>query len=677
MCAILLAILLGLSSFGSAVQPNILYILADDLGYADLSVQGWADLEFTTPHIDSIFTGGARFKAGYVSNSVCAPSRAGLLTGRSGNRFGFESNIPHAFAELPGSRIGLDPGQKTIADVLKGAGYKTYAIGKWHVGDNDDLFHPNLRGFDEFYGMIGGSRSYFQLTAYDHLDSVQSNGVWITEPEDMYVTDFLTDQALTYISDQTASHPDQPWFMYMSYTAPHSPMHAKAEDIARVPLANHFSGSSDNINRQIYGAMVVSMDDNVGRLLNSLDALGISSNTVVVFHSDNGGPLKGQNWSINSPLKGNKGSLWEGGVRVPFAISWPGTIPAGQVFDHDCPVSSLDMMPTFAAVSGADHIEEIRTDGINLMPLLTNAVTTSSPRMLFWRRGIKAQVAIRSGNWKFYHNRSNGEICLYDLSSGADESTNKKSTEPAILARLQSEYAEWEATLPDPAWGAWMENNGPLFAVTTYDLAEAVRTLPYNMPLTYSQRLTGAPAAWSILSGKPDWLSIDPATGTLSGTPSLTDAAYNYIQLQIFDGANTSIYNVPLRIAIDGDRDEIPDLWELEQFGGLAASNGGDDNYDGDRHSDWGEYIAGTDAANSASYFHPVLTSAGQGRLEVSFEAVSNRIYTLETSETLMTNSWNHADSAGPFPGNSQQTLQYIDPGNPDSLFGRITISLE
>ncbi|MDF7825371.1 sulfatase-like hydrolase/transferase [Pontiellaceae bacterium B12227] len=523
-------------------KPNILYILADDLGYADIGANGWAELEFTTPHIDSIFNAGVRCKAGLVSNSVCAPSRAGLMTGRSGSRFGFESNLPAAQWDA-GSRIGLDPTQKTIPDVLKTAGYKTFGLGKWHIGGNTELFHPNLRGFDEWYGLLGGSRSYWQVTGYNKDDSIEHNGVWVQEPADMYITDFLTDQALDYIADQSTNNPAQPWFMYMSYTAPHAPMHAKASDLARVPLVSHFGTTADNEKRQIYGGMVVSLDDNVGRLLDQLELLGIAENTMVVFHSDNGGPPD-QNWSRNNPLRGKKGELWEGGIRVPFAISWPGTIPAGQVADYDSPVSSLDLMPTFAAISGADQLQEIRTDGINLMPFLTNAVATTAPRKLYWRRGDTSKIAIRSGDYKYYYNRTTGAEYLFNHGSGSGEwdSGNKANSEPAKLAELQAEWAAYEATITDPHFNA----GGPLLAVTTYDLDEAQTNTPYSMPLTYST--PGPSCTWSIVSDKPDWLSINPVTGELSGTPSVTNAYYNYIQLQVSDGSNTSTYNVPLRI---------------------------------------------------------------------------------------------------------------------------------
>lgn len=655
---------------GETTKPNILYILADDLGYADVSANGWADLEFTTPQIDTIFNGGLRAKAGYVSNSVCAPSRAGLLTGRSGSRFGFEANVPPAQWE-PGSRMGLDPSQRTIPDVLKVAGYKTFGLGKWHLGGNTSLFHPNIRGFDEWYGFLGGARSYWQISEYDIDSSIEHNGVWVQEPADMYATDFLTDQALAYISDQTVNHPDQPWFMYLSYNAPHHPMDAKPEDIARVPLTNHFGTASDNAYRQIYGGMVVSMDDNVGRVLDLLDALGIASNTMIVFHSDNGGPPD-QNWARNNPLRGKKGELWEGGIRVPFAISWPGTIPAGQVADHDSPVSSLDLMPTFAAISGADQLQQIRTDGMNLMPFLTNAVSTTSPRKLFWRRGVTTKIAIRSGDYKYYRNRTTGDSYLFNHGSGSGEWGNLADSEPAILAQLQAEWAEYEATLADPHWGG-----DYLLAITTYDLDKAVTNQPYSMPLTYSTP-AGETCTWSILAGKPDWLSIDPSTGELSGTPSATNEYYNYIQLEIDDGAgNTSTYNVPL--LVQGSNNIGLEDWKAEH--GLAGAPGDADS-DADGIPDMVEYALGGNPSQPDEVELPKLEIGSQSLSYSHLRRKTPSInYDVMVTDDL-TLTWSNAPVVGTSPvdrgdGFEELTLTLdIDPSVVTQKFMRLDVSV-
>ena len=420
-------------------KPNILYILADDMGYADISVQGGQ--QYQTPNIDAVFNSGVRFTNGYVTNSVCAPSRAGLLTGRMGSHFGFEANLPNE-SRRSDSTIGLDPAQQTIADVLKPLGYKTYCVGKWHLGYNVDLFHPNHRGFDEFVGLLGGSRSYFKID-YDVGNSLQHNGTYIDEPEDIYVTDYLTDRAIDLIHDQHENAPDQPFFIYMSYTAPHGPMHAKESDLERV---SHI----EKERRRIYAAMVLCLDDNVGRLQDCLDELGISDNTIVVFMSDNGGPL--HNGSYNGPLKGKKGQLWEGGIRVPFGMKWAGVIPPGQV--SDTVVSSVDLLPTFVAAAGADGSEPIVTDGLNLLPLLTGAVEALPMRNLFWRRGEKRNIAARFQNYKYAKERVSGQVFLFDLENDMSERNNLANSNPEILQMMQKIQTEWEVTVPDPAFSS-------------------------------------------------------------------------------------------------------------------------------------------------------------------------------------------------------------------------------
>lgn len=424
----------------SARQPNILLILADDLGYGDLSVQGCT--QFQTPHIDSIAEKGIRFRQGYVSNSVCAPSRAGLLSGRIG--IGFESNLPH------NSKYGLDPSLPTMADLLKGAGYKTFCIGKWHLGYQPE-HHPNQRGFDEFYGLIGGSRSYFAETTTPKLiregKMLERNGKVEDDPEGSYITDRLTEGAIDYLNDHFKKQPNQPFFMYLSYTAPHGPLHAKPG------YAERFQKKLKNPERQIYAGMMVSFDESVGQMLECLEKNRVLEDTLIVFLSDNGGP-ESDNASDNGALKGEKGSLWEGGVRVPFFVRWDGTIPAGRVVDD--PVISLDLMPTFGAIAGVS--QKVKTSGIDLWPLWLGKTDRLPERNMFWRRGGKMQCGFRDGQFKWLENRRTGDQWLFDLDADASEENNLLKQYPERAEKMKRAYQKWESSVPDPVFeSGWKE----------------------------------------------------------------------------------------------------------------------------------------------------------------------------------------------------------------------------
>lgn len=425
-------------ALAEAKKPNILYILADDLGYADLSVHGCK--QYKTPHIDRIFTSGVRFEEGYVSNSVCAPSRAGLLTGKLGSRFGFEANLPHKLASQPGSTIGLDPKEKTIADVLKPAGYTSYCLGKWHLGDNPDFFHPNKRGFDHFFGLMGGSRSYFKIE-FDPNKSMQYNGEFIKERDGFYMTDDLTDRALSFLESESKN--DTPFFMYLSYTAPHGPMDAKPEHLKQL---SHIKKEK----RRKYAGMMLSLDENVGRVLNALEEYGMMENTLIVFMSDNGGPLD-HNASWNGDLRGKKGTLFEGGVRVPFAVSWKGVIPEGQVCGEK--VISVDLLPTFAGLAGV-HPKDYGTDGVDLMPLLKQEVEDLEERDFYWRRGRTQQIGMRAGQYKMMVNRNKGMRYLYDMETDHSEKMNLAKKMPELFSELEKRYLAWEKTVPAPAFNS-------------------------------------------------------------------------------------------------------------------------------------------------------------------------------------------------------------------------------
>ena len=293
---------------------NVVILYADDAGYADFGFQSITDeaMEGLTPHIDSIASAGVRFTNAYMSGAVCSPSRAGMLTGRYQQRFGHELNIPPGYM-----KGGLPLTERTIADRMKAAGYATGIIGKWHLG-YPPPYQPNRRGFDRFFGLLQGSRPYFPMKKPTPHRVVQLNGE--PTPESGYVTDRFGNGAAEFIK----AHRDRPFFLYVSFTSPHGPLQAKVSDLAKL---DHIKDKR----RRTYAGMVKCMDDNVGRILATLRECGLENKTLVVFTNDNGGQTK--TGAVNTPLKGHKGQIWEGGIRVPMSMRWPGRIAEKTVVD--------------------------------------------------------------------------------------------------------------------------------------------------------------------------------------------------------------------------------------------------------------------------------------------------------------------------------------------------------
>ncbi|MBI4579863.1 MAG: sulfatase-like hydrolase/transferase, partial [Planctomycetes bacterium] len=343
-------VLLGLTICGPALaaepagaRPNIVLIVADDLGYADLGCQGAKDI--ATPSIDSLAAGGVRFTNGYVSCPVCSPTRAGLLTGRYQQRFGHEFNPgPPARAE---PHFGLPLTEKTIADDLKTAGYVTGMVGKWHLG-YQPKFHPTKRGFDEFFGFPGGAHSYVDAKA-DPANLIYRGTTPVDEKE--YLTDAFAREAAAFV----ARHAKERFFLYLPFNAVHSPLQAPDK------YKERFASINDP-KRQTMAAMLSAMDDAVGAVLKELRDRGIFENTLIFFISDNGGPTPG-NASRNTPLSGFKAQVWEGGIRVPYLIQWPGRVPAGRVYEQ--PVIALDILPTAVAAAGGSVPADRKLDGVN------------------------------------------------------------------------------------------------------------------------------------------------------------------------------------------------------------------------------------------------------------------------------------------------------------------------
>ncbi len=412
----------------SAGKPNILVIVADDLGYHDVGFNGGT--EIPTPNLDRLASRSIRCTSGYVSHSFCSPTRAGLLTGRYQQRFGHENNP----AYLPDdTKAGLPVSQATIADRLKKLGYATGAVGKWHLGAHPQ-FHPNRRGFDEYFGFIGGGHIYLPggKGGEEYNLPLQFNGE--PRPFDGYLTAILGREAAAFIQ----RHRDEKWLLYLAFNAPHTPLVATDELLAK------FSAIADP-NRRAYAAMVHGMDAAIGDVLASLDATKQRDDTLVFFVSDNGGPdltSRGLgNFTDNSPLRGCKGQVYDGGIRVPFLISWPARLKPA-VCHH--PVISLDFLPTAIAAAGGAAKADAMLDGLDLLPFLSGEKNGPPHETLFWRTGGPGgNYSARSGDWKFVKlGRQPAE--LYDLSSDIGEKNNLAREQPEILAKLQAAVESWD-----------------------------------------------------------------------------------------------------------------------------------------------------------------------------------------------------------------------------------------
>ena len=421
-------------------QPNFIIILTDDQGYADVGFNGSKDIR--TPNIDRIANEGTKFTNGYVSYAVCGPSRAGLLTGRYQGRFGFGRN---PVKDPTDSNAGMPLEEQMIAEVLKPVGYTSSIIGKWHMGLHPK-FHPNKRGFDHFYGFLNGGHHYLpELLIHNDIYSLPKGGTdYATKINhngdvveiDEYLTDELSNEAVNFIERQQ----DNPFFLYLAYNAPHGPMQATKNYLDR---NKHIKDKK----RQTYAAMITAVDDGVGRVLNKLKELDIDDNTLVFFLSDNGGSRKYP--SSNAPLRGHKSDYFEGGIHVPFAVRWPGKIPAGQHYEN--PVSSLDILGTFAALAKAPIAKERPLDGVNLMPFITGDDKGIPHEVLFWRNFDQGTLATRRGDSKVIHSQKEGDH-LYNLTTDLAETNNLKEKNPDQFEQHKAEVKAWEKELIDPVF---------------------------------------------------------------------------------------------------------------------------------------------------------------------------------------------------------------------------------
>lgn len=411
-------------------KPNFILIVADDLGFADLSFNG--SKQISTPNIDRLAQEGVNFNQGYVSAPVCAPSRAGLLTGKNQVRFGFDNNLAENQPGFNSEFLGLPLSEKTIADRLKPLGYVSGLIGKWHLGEGD-RFHPLNRGFDEFWGYQGGGHDYFSSKpdGKDYSKAIECN--YKTPQSISYITDNKGDECVDFIR----RHKNQPFFLLAAFNAPHAPMQATKADLE---LYRHIQDEK----RRTYCAMVHRLDVNVGKMLKALEEEGIAENTLVVFISDNGGPCD-HNASINAPLNGQKGILLEGGIRVPFIMRWPEKIPAGKTFDN--PVISLDFAPTFIEIAGEKISADDKFDGVNLIPFITGETNEKPHKIFKWRFTISAVV--REGDWKLVRLPDRLPM-LFNLHNDVSEQNDVALQNPERTKIMLKQLGDWDVSLPHP-----------------------------------------------------------------------------------------------------------------------------------------------------------------------------------------------------------------------------------
>ncbi len=407
-------------------KPNVVILLADDLGYADLGFQGCKDIP--TPNVDTLARGGIVCSSGYVSGPYCSPTRAGLMTGRYQTRFGHEFNPGN------GPNVGLPLSETTIADRLRSAGYATGLVGKWHLG-SADRFHPQKRGFNEFFGFLGGQHTYF--ADRDKGAPIFRGTERITEKE--YLTDAFAREAVAFIE----RHKSEPFFLYLAFNAVHTPMEATDARLKR------FASIQDN-QRRTYAAMLTAMDEAIGKVIEKLRSAGLEENTLLVFFSDNGGPtMKGTtiNGSRNTPLRGSKRQTLEGGIRVPFVFSWKGRLTPGK---YDQPIIQLDVLPTALAAAGVESKPEWKLDGVDLLPFLQGKAAGKPHETLYWRFG--QQMAIRQGDWKLVK-YDDTPAKLYNLSEDVGEANDRAGRQPEKFQALQKTWQEWNAQLVKPLWG--------------------------------------------------------------------------------------------------------------------------------------------------------------------------------------------------------------------------------
>lgn len=418
-------------AFAADRKPNILVIVSDDQGYADVGFNGGKAVP--TPHLDALAASGVRCTSGYVSHPFCSPTRAGLLTGRYQQRFGHENNPAYDPADAV---AGLPLTEKLLPQFLQEAGYRTGWIGKWHLGATP-AHTPWARGFQQTYGFIGGGHSFsgWAIDVKKEYNVPLTRDGQATTEVPAHLTEAFGKEAVAFIRRNAGA----PWMLYLAFNAPHTP-HMPTNEREK-----QFADVKDPVRRKCL-AQISLMDDAVGAITKALADSGQAQDTLIFFFTDNGGtpPSLGAD---NTPLRGYKGYVYEGGVRVPFVISWPARLKAGSTYDR--PVSSLDVTATALALAGVDFPTERRLDGVNLIPFLRGETQTAPHANLFWRTGGGQSYAVRSGDWKLVRNRKQPDE-LYDLSTDIGEAKDLASARPEVVAKLAADLSAWDKELIAP-----------------------------------------------------------------------------------------------------------------------------------------------------------------------------------------------------------------------------------
>ena len=416
-------------------RPNVVFIVADDLGYADLGCYGGCDASFgpVSPELDRLAAGGLRFTQGYANSPVCSPTRFALMTGRYQYRLRGAAEEPIASANRGSATLGLPPAHPTLPSLLKAAGYRTALVGKWHLGFAPH-FGPLKSGYDTFYGPMAGGVDYFT-----HSDSRGHHDHWHDEQlvrEEGYLTDLLSRRAVAVVEQAAAE--GRPFFLSLHYTAPHWPWETRADAGLPATIENalfHLDGGTVDT----YRRMIHHMDEGIGALMAALRRLGIERDTLVVFTSDNGGERFSDNW----PLVGGKMDLTEGGIRVPWIAHWPAVIAAGHTSGQHC--LTMDWTATILEAAGVAAHPDHPLDGVSLLPVLRDPSSTFA-RPMFWRMKHRDQRALRDGRWKYL--KVDEHEYLFDVARDERERANRARREPQRLAAMRDAWLAWNATMP-------------------------------------------------------------------------------------------------------------------------------------------------------------------------------------------------------------------------------------